>query len=301
MAGKLSFEGRVAVVTGAGGGLGKEYAKTLAAHGCKVLVNDLGTSTVGSGSSTSPADAVVDEIKEAGGTAAANHDSVTDGEKIIKAAIAAFGRVDILINNAGILRDMSFRKMTFKDWEAVYQVHLRGAFEVTHAAWHHFEKQGYGRVVMVSSPAGLYGNFGQANYGAMKLALVGLTNSLALEGGKRNIKVNVIAPIASSRMMQTVMQDTVLQKLPQRSVANLVTYLCHENCEDTGSIYELGGYWISKVRWQRSKGVRFAEDFGPGDVAEKIDQISDFSEGFDFPPRDGALGIEKALAGPSKL
>lgn len=291
----LRFDGKVAIVTGAGNGLGKEYAKLLAARGAKVVVNDLGGSTTGQGSSSSPADATVAEIKQEGGEAVASYDSVTEGETIVQKAIDTYGGVDIVINNAGILRDVSFRKMTEKDWEMVHQVHMLGAFKVTHAAWPHMEKNQYGRIVNVSSPAGLYGNFGQVNYSAMKRAAIGFTLALSLEGAKRNIKANVIAPLAASRMMQTVMGDDILQKLPTSSVASFVTYLCHDSCTSSGGIFELGGTWVSQMRWQRSKGVTFKPGFKPEDVAEKFREICDFSEGAEF-PNSGMSGMQHAIS-----
>lgn len=291
----LRFDGKVAIVTGAGNGLGKEYAKILAARGAKVLVNDLGGSTTGSGSSSSAADTTVAEIREAGGEGAANYDSVTDGEKIVQAAIDLWGRVDILVNNAGILRDVSFRKMTQKDWDLVYQVHILGVYKMTRAAWPHMEKQQYGRIVNVTSTSGLYGNFGQVNYSAMKRAAVGFTLALALEGAKRGINVNAIAPVAASRMTQTIMGKDMLQKLPPTTVASFVAFLCHESCDSTAGVYELGGQWISKIRLQRSRGVQFQPGFGPEDVAAKFKDICDFSEGAEFP--DSAMsGMTHAIS-----
>mmetsp|Transcript_10695 Transcript_10695/g.16994 ORF Transcript_10695/g.16994 Transcript_10695/m.16994 type:complete len:296 (-) Transcript_10695:59-946(-) len=291
----LRFDGKVAIVTEAGNGLGKEYAKLLASMGAKVVVNDLGSSTSGSGSSTSAADNVVAEIKLAGGEAVANYDSVLDGEKIVQTAIEKYGRIDIVVNNAGILRDVSFRKMTDKDWEMVYQVHMKGAYKVTHAAWPHMEKNQYGRIVNVSSPAGLYGNFGQANYSAMKRAAIGFSLSLAMEGARKNIKVNVIAPLAASRMMQTVMSNDILQALPASTVAKFVAYLCHEQCQETGGIFELGGNWVAKVRWQRSKGVKFQDNFAVEDVAAKFSDICSFGEGAEFPD-SGLSGLKHATS-----
>jgi 3-hydroxyacyl-CoA dehydrogenase/3a,7a,12a-trihydroxy-5b-cholest-24-enoyl-CoA hydratase len=279
----LEFNGKVAIVTGAGNGLGKEYAMLLAARGAKVIVNDLGSSLNGQGASTSSADDTVEAIRQAGGTALANYDSVTEGEKIVKTAIDQFGRVDIVVNNAGILRDVSFRKMTEDDWEKVYQVHLKGTYSVTHAAWPHMEKNNFGRVVNITSSTGLYGSFGQANYAAMKSAVLGLTFTLALEGKKRNVKVNSIAPLAASRMMETVRSKEELQAIPLRSMANLVAYLCHDSCDSTGGVFELGGHWISRLGWRRSRGVRFPAGFSIEDVADRFQEISDFSEGAEYP------------------
>nr|MBA3503705.1 SDR family NAD(P)-dependent oxidoreductase [Deltaproteobacteria bacterium] len=180
MSKELRFDGKVALVTGAGGGLGRSHALLLASRGAKVVVNDLGGSFTGEGKSASAADKVVDEIKAAGGQAVANYDSVEDGDKIIKTAIDAFGGIDIVINNAGILRDVSFQKMTQQDWDLVYKVHVLGAMKVTHAAWNHMRDKGYGRIINTASAAGIYGNFGQANYAMAKLGIHGFTQTLAL-------------------------------------------------------------------------------------------------------------------------
>lgn len=280
---RLEFHGRVAIVTGAGNGLGREYALLLGSRGAKVVVNDLGTGLKGVGSSSSLADETVDLIRREGGEAVANYDSVTDGEKIVKTALDTYGRVDILVNNAGILRDVSFRKMADDDWDKVYQVHLKGAYSVTHAAWPHMEKNEFGRIVNITSSTGLYGSFGQANYAAMKSAALGLTFTLALEGQKRNIHANAIAPLAASRMMESVRSKEELKALPLKSVPNLVAYLCHERCECTGGVFELGGHWISRLGWRRSKGARFPAGFTPEDVAARFEEISDFREGAEYP------------------
>ena len=218
----LRFDGRVAIVTGAGGGLGRSHALLLASRGAKVVVNDLGGSFTGEGKSGGAADKVVAEIKAAGGEAVANYDSVEDGDKIVKTAIDAFGRIDIVVNNAGILRDVSFAKMTQQDWDLVYKVHVLGAFRCTHAAWPHMRDAGYGRIIITASAAGIYGNFGQANYAMAKLGLHGFAQTLALEGKKRNIIVNTIAPIAGSRMTETVLPKELLDALKPEYVSALV-------------------------------------------------------------------------------
>lgn len=302
MANPLRFDGRVAIVTGAGNGIGREYAKLLAARGAKVVVNDLGSSLKGEGASSSAADAVVEEIKAAGGEAVANYDSVTDGTKIVDTAISAWGRIDIVVNNAGVLRDVSFKKMTEQDWDIVYQVHLKGIFAVLHAAWPHMEKNEYGRIINITSSTGLYGSFGQANYAAMKSAVLGLTYTLALEGKKRNIQANAIAPLAASRMMETVRSKEELERIPISSIANMVAYLCHQSCTSTGGVFELGGHWISKLGWRRSPGARFSAGFTPEDVAEKFGEICDFSAEMEF-PSDCDSGDERSFqaARPSKL
>ena len=277
---ELRFDGRVAIITGAGGGLGRAYALLLASRGASVVVNDLGGGMHGEGASQSAADRVVDEIIAAGGEAVANYDSVEHGERIVQTALDQFGRVDILINNAGILRDTSFHKMTDEDWEKIYRVHLYGSYKVTHAAWPHLRDQGYGRIVNTSSAAGLYGNFGQANYSSVKLGLVGLANSLAVEGQKRNVLVNSIAPLAGSRLTETILPPEMIAALKPEYVAPLVAWLCHEDNADTGEVFEVGAGWFSRVRWQRSRGVflPLGRPPTPEDVAERWDEIHDFSD-----------------------
>lgn len=276
----LDFKDKVAIVTGAGGGLGRIYALALGKRGCKVVVNDLGGNTRGEGKDTSAADKVVNEIKAAGGEAVANYDSVVEGAKIVETAIKTWGRIDVVVNNAGILRDVSFLKMTDQDWKLLVDVHLHGAYQVTKAAWPHMRKQNYGRVIMVTSCAGLYGNHGQAHYSAVKMGLVGLAKTLAHEGAKNNIKVNVIAPIAGSRMTETVMPPDLLKALKPDYVAPLVEYLCHSSCESSGGIFEVGGGWVSAVRWQRSKGELFPlnDKFNIEAVRDSMKKINDFTD-----------------------
>mmetsp|Transcript_28398 Transcript_28398/g.90401 ORF Transcript_28398/g.90401 Transcript_28398/m.90401 type:complete len:303 (-) Transcript_28398:26-934(-) len=300
----MRYDGKVAVITGAGNGLGKEYAKLLASRGAKVVVNDLGGAVSGSGSSTAAADNVVAEIKAAGGEAVANYDSVVRGDKIVKTAVDAFGRVDIVINNAGILRDVTLRKMTEKDWDAVYEVHMKGAWAVTRAAWPHMEKQQYGRIVNVSSPAGVYGNFGQTNYSAMKSAVIGFTKALAREGERRGIKANVIAPLGATRMLATVMSDDLMRKMPASAMAQVVAYLVHEQCKPSGGVYEMAGGVVTRLRWQRSAGVKFEDGFTMEDVAARHGEISDFENNPEY-PNSGASMMSKLGAmsapKPSKL
>ena len=280
----MRFDGKVAVVTGAGNGLGKSYALFLASRGAKVVVNDLGGSHTGEGEGTRAADLVVQEIRAQGGEAVANYDSVECGEKIIKTAMDAYGSVHIVINNAGILRDVSLAKMTPQDWDLIYRVHLKGTFSVTKAAWNVMREQRYGRVINVSSAAGLYGNFGQTNYSSAKLGIAGFSLAAAREGAKRNIKVNVIAPLAASRMTETIMPPDLLGKLKPAYVSPLVAYLAHEDCEPTGSIFEVGAGWVSKLRWQRSKGACFsANEMTPETVAKKMEEIEDFDTDPDYP------------------
>ncbi|XP_064538687.1 peroxisomal multifunctional enzyme type 2 [Drosophila montana] len=253
-AAKLRFDGRVAVVTGAGAGLGREYALLLASRGAKVVVNDLGGSHVGEGASQRAADVVVEEIRKNGGEAVADYNSVIDGAKVIDTAIKAFGRVDILINNAGILRDRSIVKTSDQDWDLVNGVHLKGSFKCTQAAFPHMKAQNFGRIIMTSSNSGIYGNFGQANYSAAKMGLVGLANTVAIEGQKNNIHCNVIIPTAASRMTEGILPDILFNELKPSLIAPVVVYLCHESCEDNGSYIESAAGWATKVHTVRGKG-----------------------------------------------
>ncbi|KAK9766634.1 hypothetical protein K7432_004149, partial [Basidiobolus ranarum] len=279
MSQELRFDGRGVVVTGGGGGIGKAYSLFFASRGAAVVVNDLGSSHSGGGASSNAADAVVEEIKKSGGKAIANYDSVENGEKIIDATMKAFGRVDILINNAGILRDKSFAKMTDADWDMVQNVHVRGAYKITKACWEIFRKQKFGRIIMTSSAAGIYGNFGQANYSAAKMALAVFGFTLAREGAKYNIHTNIIAPIAASRMTETVMPPELLEKLSPEYITPVVGYLCHETTQENGGLFELGAGFVAKLRWEVSSGNVFKADstFTPAAVAAKLDAITDFS------------------------
>lgn len=274
-------DGKVVIVTGAGGGLGREYALTLAAERARVVVNDLGGARDGSGSGSAMADAVVDEIIAAGGQAVANYDNVATiegAEAIVQTALTAFGEVHGVVNNAGILRDGSFAKMTPEAWDAVVQVHLYGGYNVTRAAWPHFKEQGYGRVVMATSTSGLFGNFGQANYGAAKSGLVGLVNTLAIEGGRSNIHVNAIAPMAATRMTQDVAPQELLDALPASFVAPVVGYLMTEESTDNGSVFVVGGGSVYRVAMFQNAGVKYSEPPSVAEVAERWDKISDLSE-----------------------
>ena len=248
---------RVIVVTGAGGGLGREYALTLAKEGASVVVNDLGGSRDGTGAGHNMADEVVKEIKDAGGRAVANYDSVAESEgaeNIIKTALDEFGKVDGVVSNAGILRDGTFHKMEFANWDAVLKVHLYGGYNVIRAAWPHFRENSFGRVVVATSTSGLFGNFGQANYGAAKLGLVGLINTLAQEGAKYNIKTNAVAPIAATRMTQDILPPEVFEKLTPEYVAPVVAYLCTE---------ELAGHRVGvHRRWRQGAAHRAVPERG---------------------------------------
>ena len=241
---EIRFDGQVAIVTGAGAGLGRVYALELAKRGARVVVNDLGGAPDGSGKgSKKPADQVVEEIQALGGEAVANHDNVATvagGENIVKTALDAFGSVDILINNAGILRDKTFLKMEPQNWQAVLDVHLNGAYHVSRLAFGVMKKKGYGRILMTTSAAGLYGNFGQTNYAAAKMGLVGLMNTLKLEGERSNIKVNTIAPVAASRLTADILPPDFIDKLEPELVAPMALYLVSEQCPVSGNIYNLG-------------------------------------------------------------
>jgi len=247
----LRFDGKVAIITGAGNGLGKSYALLLASRGAKVVINDLGQNVKGESNGTAkhPADLVVDEIRKNGGEAVANYDSVEFGEKIVKTAVDAFGTVDIIINNAGILRDVSFQKMSELDWDLIMKVHLKGAFSVTRAAWAIMKEKKYGRIINTGSSAGIYGSFGQVNYATAKLGLWGFTQSIAKEGEKRNIRCNCIAPIAGTRMTATVMPAEIVEALKPDYVAPFVGFLAHEQCTDNGGLFEVGAGYINRQRW----------------------------------------------------
>ncbi|EXJ90369.1 peroxisomal hydratase-dehydrogenase-epimerase [Capronia coronata CBS 617.96] len=296
---ELRFDNQTVVVTGAGGGLGKAYAVFFASRGANVVVNDLGGSFKGEGADTKAADVVVNQIKSAGGKAVANYDSVENGDKIIQTAIDNFGRVDVLINNAGILRDVSFKNMKDSDWDLVNAVHIKGAYKCARAAWTHFRKQKYGRVINTASAAGLFGSFGQCNYSAAKLAQVGFTETLAKEGAKYNIICNVIAPIAASRMTATVMPPDVLNNLKPEWVVPLVAALVHpSNTHESGSIFEVGGGHIAKLRWERAKGLLLKADttYTPGAILKRWDAVNDFSEP-EYPtgPADMVSKLEDSL------
>jgi NAD(P)-dependent dehydrogenase (short-subunit alcohol dehydrogenase family) len=245
----LSFDGKVAIITGAGGGLGREHALFLASRGAQVVVNDLGGSVSGEGGDAGPAQKVADEIEAAGGVAVANTDSVATpegGEAIVDTAVEAFGRVDIVVNNAGILRDKTFHNMDRDLLEPVLDVHLKGAFYVTRPAWVKMREQGYGRVVNTSSAAGIFGNFGQTNYGAAKMGLVGFTRVLAVEGAKYNIRANAIAPIAMTRMTEDLL-GAFADKLDPALVTPVAAWLAHEDCDVSGEIYSCGGGRVARI------------------------------------------------------
>jgi NAD(P)-dependent dehydrogenase (short-subunit alcohol dehydrogenase family) len=289
----LGFDGKVAIITGAGGGLGRSHALDLAKRGALIVVNDLGGASDGTGSSETAAQKVVDEITAAGGEAVANYDSVATpegGASIVQTAVDTFGRIDIIINNAGILRDTSFKNMTPDQLNPVLDVHLRGAFYVTQPAWQIMRDQGYGRIINTSSGAGIFGNFGQTNYGAAKMGLVGFTRVLAVEGAKNNIKANAIAPVAKTRMTEELLGPAA-DKLAPELVTPVVTYLAHEDCPVSGEVYSVGGGRVARVFVGVTPG-HFDAELSPESVRDNFDKIRDES-GYEVP---GNLNEEMMLA-----
>jgi NAD(P)-dependent dehydrogenase (short-subunit alcohol dehydrogenase family) len=275
----ISFEGRVAIVTGAGGGLGRCHAIELAKLGAKVVVNDLGGAMDGTGGSSEAATNVVEEIKSAGGEAIANGGSVSDArgaKSMVEAAMNAWGRVDILINNAGILRDKSFTKMTMEDFRAVLEVHLMGSVYCTKEVWSIMRDQGYGRIVMTTSPSGLYGNFGQTNYGAAKLSLVGFMNSLKIEGAKNNVFTNAIAPVAATRMTENLMPAEAFKRLGPELVTPAVLFLCSEKAPN-GVIMQAAGGRYSVACLVENAGVDLGTEATVDDIADNYAKISDLT------------------------
>lgn len=288
----MRFDGRVAIVTGAGGGLGRLHALALAARGAKVVVNDLGGGVDGNGGTPKAAQAVVDEIRAAGGEAIANGASVTDPQAVqamVEQALAAWGRVDILVNNAGILRDKSFAKMTIDDFRLVVEVHLMGAVNCTKAVWETMRAQNYGRVVMTTSSSGLYGNFGQANYGAAKMALVGLMQTLSIEGAKNDIRVNCLAPTAATRMTENLMPEAVLKLLQPEAVTPGLLALVAEDAP-TRAILCAGAGAFERAHITLTEGVFVGlPDDAPEQVALQFDALSD-REGETVPASGNAQG-----------
>ena len=289
----LGYDGKVVIITGAGGGLGRQHALLLASRGALVVINDLGGSIDGSGSDKGAAEHVVDEIKAAGGEAVADTNSVATpegGAAIVKTATDAYGKVDVVINNAGILRDKSFHNMTPELLNPVLDVHLKGAFYVTQPAWVLMREQGYGRIISTSSAAGVFGNFGQANYGAAKMGLVGFTRVLAAEGAKYNIKANAIAPLALTRMTENLMGGAFGDKLAPGLVSPLVAYLAHEDCPVNGQLFSVGGGRVAHVFIGETQGY-FNEDLGLEDVRDNWATITE-REGYAVPanlPEETAL------------
>lgn len=279
----ISFKDRVAIVTGAGGGLGRCHALDLAKRGAKVVVNDLGGSVDGSSDgSLSAAETVVEEIKAAGGEAMANGASVTEKDQVeamVKDVMEKYGRIDILVNNAGILRDKSFTKVEDEDFRIVLEVHLMGSVNCTKAVWEIMKEQNYGRIVMTSSSSGLYGNFGQTNYGAAKMGVVGLMNTLKLEGAKYNIKCNALAPVAGTRMTESLMPGEVLDQIQPDFVTPAVTFMVSDEAP-TGVIVAAGAGVFTRVMIHETKGVNLGtgEDMLAENIAANWDQISDMTD-----------------------
>ncbi len=294
----ISFDNRVAIVTGAGGGLGRAYALGLAARGAKVVVNDLGGARDGSGSSLGAAQTVVDEIVAAGGEAMANGASVTDAaavEKMVALVRERWGRIDILINNAGILRDRTFVKMTLDDFRQVLDVHLMGSVICTKAVWETMREQAFGRILMTTSSTGLYGNFGQANYGAAKLGLVGLMKTLAIEGAKYNVRVNTIAPVAATRMTEDIMPPELLARMGPETVAPAAIYLVSDDAP-TGAVINAGAGGFERAYVTLTRGIHVdAGDMTPETIAARFDEISDRTG--EVVPDTGAAQGAMALGG----
>ncbi len=288
----LGYDGKVAIITGAGGGLGRQHALLMAKRGALIVVNDLGGSVDGTGASASAAQKVVDEIKAAGGEAVADHNSVATpegGEAIVQTAIDTYGRVDIVVNNAGILRDKAFHNMEPDLLNPVLDVHLKGAFYVTKPAFVRMREQGYGRIISTSSAAGVFGNFGQTNYGAAKMGLVGFTRVLGVEGAKFNIKANAIAPLAMTRMTENILGG-LKDKLDPGLVSPLVAFLAHEDCPVSGQLFSVGGGRVAQVFLGETNGY-YNPALTPEDVQGNWDTITDRST-YSVP---GNLGEETAL------
>jgi NAD(P)-dependent dehydrogenase (short-subunit alcohol dehydrogenase family) len=294
----IRFDGRVAIVTGAGGGLGRRYALDLAARGAKVVVNDLGGARDGTGGSSAMADAVVEEIRAAGGEAMGHGTSVTDEAGVadmVARARAEWGGVHILINNAGILRDKTFAKMDVADFRMVLEVHLMGSVICTKAVWDMMREQAYGRILMTTSSTGLYGNFGQANYGAAKLGLVGLMKTLALEGAKFNVRVNTIAPLAATRMTEDLMPPALLEKMGPETVAPAAVYLVSEDAP-TNVVLNAGGGGFEAAHVTLTRGIHVAAaDMTAETIAARIAEIRDRTG--EMVPETGSAQAQAALAG----
>lgn len=273
------FDGKVAIVTGAGGGLGRCHALELARRGCKVVVNDLGGAVDGTGGSSQAAAKVVAEIAAAGGEAIANGGSVSDragAQSMVADAMDRWGRVDVLINNAGVLRDKSFHKMELDDFQFVLDVHLMGSVNVTRAAWPIMREQNYGRILVTSSPSGLYGNFGQANYGSAKLGLVGLMNTLKIEGARYNIRTNTIAPVAATRMTENLMPKEALADLAPELVTPAAVYLCTEDAPN-GVVLQAQGGKFSIACVVESAGMELGAKATAEDIGANFERIADLT------------------------
>lgn len=274
----LRFDNRVAIVTGAGQGLGRAYALELARRGAKVIVNDLQPNIGGNGGGRSLAHDVADEIVAAGGQAVANTDTVEEGQQLIACALDTFGGIDILLNNAGVLRNNSFAKMSEDDWDLIYRVHLLGAMRVTKAAWPIMRNGRFGRILMTTSNAAFYGSLGAANYAMAKAGTIAFAKTLALEGAPRNIHVNAIAPMAGSRLTATIWPRKVIDAFTPELVAPAIAWLCHESCSVSGRVFEVGGGWVSELRWEQSEGVQLKSDLSAEDIQARWGEITKFGE-----------------------
>lgn len=276
-------------MTGGARGIGREYAELLASRGANVMINDFGGNRAGETEANGKTfvEQVANEIQGKFGQTkiVSNSSSVSDPQavhQLVESTMNQFGRIDILINNAGILRDRSFAKMTIDDWDQVYQVHLRGSFLVSHACWPIMRGQSYGRIIMTSSTSGLYGNFGQANYSAAKMGLIGLSNTLAIEGAKNNVHCNVIVPMAASRLTEDIIPETLASKLKPDYISPMTVWLCHERCKANGEIFEAAGRWFGRHKLIRSRGKFIPDLYGKGSetslehIEKNFESISSF-------------------------
>jgi len=294
----IRFDGRVAIVTGAGAGLGRQHALLLAARGARVVVNDPGGSVDGQGGAAAVADSVVTEIRAAGGEAVASYASVAEAEaaeSIVATALDTWGRLDILVNNAGVLRDKSFHKMTREDFDFVVKVHLLGSVNVTRAAWPVMREARYGRIVVTTSISGSIGNFGQANYGAAKMGLLGLMNCLRFEGAAYGIRINAISPSARTRMTEGLLPEAVLKHMHPELISPAVAWMCSEACDANGEIIWAAGGHFARVKYLQSQGVQFdpSAPVTPEAFADALPRIMDFTAPADH--NDAFPRLEQAL------
>lgn len=284
----LNYQNKVIVITGAGRGIGAEYAKFFASRKAKLVLNDSSKEN-----GVFIIETLADQLrKEFNTEIATNTDSVEEGHKIIETAILKFKRIDVLINNAGILLDRTMAKITNQDFDKVVRIHLKGSFRCILAAWPYFRKQKFGRIINTGSSSGLFGNFGQVNYSAAKAGIHGMTMALAKEGANYNIKVNTIAPIANTRMTQSVIPDEIIQAVPAAAIASFVALLAHDDCPESGQIYEVGGGWAAKLRWQRTEGGNFPLNLTPEILVQNWDKVVDFERKNDY-PISGSDSIER--------